>query len=67
MKKIRTILISFSIGLVLSLAPISIFAVCDAAILERIGENWTICELEGEYCVYGTDTCYCLYNCGSIY
>ncbi len=60
MKTLKLVVISFFIGAVLSVVPISVYAGC-AKTTEYEG---TSCYLTGESCSDGV--CVCSYNCGAV-
>ncbi len=58
MKKLRTALVPFVIGLVISIPTIVVLAQC----AETIVHNGKVCTLVGQNC--SGNVCVCAYNCG---
>lgn len=64
MRKLKIGLMSFLVGIVLSIVPISVYAACDASLTYRDAGNCHIvhtCTLAGEEC--GSNVCICAYTC----
>lgn len=58
MKKLRIALVSFAVGLVLSIPTVAVLAACDPTIVY----NGQTCTLAGESC--SARVCVCAYICG---
>jgi hypothetical protein len=57
MKKLKVVLVSFALGLVLSISTVAVLAQCPQMIIVH-GQH---CSLAGENC--GSDVCVCAYIC----
>ena len=67
MKALKMALLSFSIGIALSIIPIAVYAACDSSMSYRDAAECHIvheCSLVGEQCY--DHVCICAYNCGSV-
>lgn len=60
MKILKVSMLSFFIGAVLSIVPITVYAACDQTIVF----DGKTCTLTGESC--GDGVCVCSYNCGPV-
>lgn len=60
MKTLKTGIMSFFLGVALSIVPISVYAACDA----KIEFEGTTCQLVGESC--DQHVCVCAYICGPV-
>lgn len=58
MKKLKLTLVSFAVGLVLSIPTVAVLAACDPTIIF----NGQTCTLVGQSC--GGGVCVCAYICG---
>jgi len=64
MKKLKVALISFAVGLVLSIPAIAVLAECTPNCSQTIVYEGKVCTLMGAGCNADCSVCSCAYNCG---
>jgi hypothetical protein len=65
MKKVKAVLVSFAVGLVLSIPTVAVLA-CDPNCASSVDVNGKTCPLVGAECNNECTVCACAYDCREI-